>query len=118
MTSADAFFDQLSAVGYDARLGTVSGSVRIDIRADGGLRQWRLDIDRGHLRVTRDGGPASAVITTSERTAEAMATGGMNGLAAITRGEILVDGDLGLALRIGRLFPTRPQAVGPDGDAG
>ncbi|MFI5837408.1 SCP2 sterol-binding domain-containing protein [Micromonospora sp. NPDC051300] len=115
MTSTDVFFDRLSTVGYDARLGTVSGSVRIDVRTDGGLRQWRLDIDRGHLRVTRDGGPASAVITTSERTAEAMATGGMNGLAAITRGEITVDGDLGLALRIGRLFPSRAEADGNTG---
>ncbi|SCG67883.1 SCP2 sterol-binding domain-containing protein [Micromonospora humi] len=118
MTSTDAFFDRLSAVGYDARLGKVSGSVRIDIRVDGGLRHWRLEIDRGHLRVTRDGGPASAVITTSERTAEAMASGGMNGLAAINRGEILVDGDLGLALRIGRLFPEPDAGDRPDGPDG
>ncbi|WFE40869.1 SCP2 sterol-binding domain-containing protein [Micromonospora sp. WMMD998] len=122
MTSADAFFDQLSAMGYDTRLGKVCGSVRIDIRGDGGLRHWRLDIDRGHLRVSHDAGPASTVITTSERTAEAMAAGGMNGLAAIARGEILVDGDLALALRIGRLFPSRAEAGarpdGPDGGAG
>ncbi|MEV0001827.1 SCP2 sterol-binding domain-containing protein [Micromonospora sp. NPDC050980] len=121
MTSTDAFFDKLSAMGYNARLGKVSGSVRIDIRGDGGLRQWRIDIDRGHLRVSRDGGPASAVITCSERTAEAMVTGGMNGLAAINRGEILVDGELALALQLGRLFPARAQAGArarrPDGGA-
>jgi hypothetical protein len=48
------------------------------------------------------------VIQVSAQLAEAMARGEVNGLAAITRGEIMVDGDLALALRIGRLFPREP----------
>ncbi|WP_174527173.1 SCP2 sterol-binding domain-containing protein [Micromonospora maritima] len=104
--SVDAFFDRLRRDGAEDRLVKVSGSVRFDIRGERGLRHWRLDIDRGRLRVTEDDSPASTVVTMSEQTAEAMVAGGMNGLAAINRGEILVDGDLALALRIGRLLPA------------
>ncbi|MER5703707.1 SCP2 sterol-binding domain-containing protein [Micromonospora sp. NPDC002296] len=108
MTAISAFFTRLTNVGHDARFCKVRGSVRFDIRDGDRVEQWLLDIDHGRLRVTRDGGPAGTVITTSVDVADAMARGELNGLAAITRGEILVDGDLGLALRIGRLFPVPP----------
>ncbi|PGH45355.1 SCP-2 sterol transfer family protein [Micromonospora sediminicola] len=117
MTSIDAFFDRLRRDGADDRLVRVSGSVRFDIRGERGLRHWRLDIDRGRLRVTEDDGPASAVIRMSEQTAEALVAGEMNGLAAINRGEIMVDGDLALALRLGRLLPA-PAANGRHGGGG
>ncbi|MFI6270634.1 SCP2 sterol-binding domain-containing protein [Micromonospora zamorensis] len=105
MTATSAFFERLTVAGRDPRFSKVCGSVRFDIRDDGRLEQWLLDIDHGRMRVTRSGGPATTVIQVSAQVADAMARGEVNGLAAITRGEILVDGDLGLALRLGRLFP-------------
>ncbi|WBC15440.1 SCP2 sterol-binding domain-containing protein [Micromonospora sp. WMMA1998] len=118
MTSIDAFFDRLRRNGADDRLVKVSGSVRFDIHDDRGVRHWRLDIDRGRLRVTEDDNPASTVIRMSQQTAEALATGEMNGLAAINRGEIMVDGDLALALRLGRLLPAPATANGRHGGGG
>ncbi|MFI6133664.1 SCP2 sterol-binding domain-containing protein [Micromonospora sp. NPDC051141] len=115
MTPIDAFFDGLGRSGSDERLVKVSGSVRFDIHDDRGVHHRRLDIDHGRLRVTADAGPATTVITLSERTAVAMVAGGMNGLAAIARGEIMVDGDLALALRIGRLFSAPATAAGRPG---
>ncbi|MGC4891281.1 SCP2 sterol-binding domain-containing protein [Micromonospora sp. DT227] len=115
MRSIDAFFDGLGRSSPDERLVKVSGSVRFDIHDDRGVHHRRLDIDHGRLRVSDDDGPATTVITLSERTAVAMVAGGMNGLAAISRGEILVDGDLALALRIGRLFPKPAATAGRHG---
>ncbi|MEU8301676.1 SCP2 sterol-binding domain-containing protein [Micromonospora sp. NPDC048909] len=115
MTATSDFFERLTVAGQDQRLGNVSGSVRFDIRDGDRVEQWQLDIDHGRMRVTRDGGPATTVIRVSAQVAEAMARGEVNGLAAITRGEILVDGDLALALRIGRLFPRAPDQTAPDG---
>ncbi|WP_170839553.1 SCP2 sterol-binding domain-containing protein [Micromonospora halophytica] len=102
----DAFFEQLADVGHDPRLCKVHGSVRFDIRDGDRLRQWLLSIDHGQLRVTPGDGPAQAVLKLSTEVAEAMVRGELNGLSAMLRGEILVDGDLALALRMGRLFPS------------
>ncbi|MGC4868902.1 SCP2 sterol-binding domain-containing protein [Micromonospora sp. DT53] len=114
MSATSAFFEHLTVAGQDPRFSKVCGSVRFDIRDDGHLEQWLLDIDHGRMRVTRSGGPATTVIQVSAQVAEAMARGEVNGLAAITRGEIMVDGDLALALRIGRLFPREPGALQRD----
>ncbi|MFE9190043.1 SCP2 sterol-binding domain-containing protein [Micromonospora sp. NPDC007208] len=108
MSATSAFFERLTVAGQDPRFSNICGSVRFDIRDGGHLEQWMLDIDHGQMRVTRSGGPATTVIQVSAQLAEAMARGEVNGLAAITRGEIMVDGDLALALRIGRLFPREP----------
>ncbi|MEW2145330.1 SCP2 sterol-binding domain-containing protein [Micromonospora vinacea] len=108
MSATSAFFERLTVAGQDPRFSKVCGSVRFDIRDGGHLEQWLLNIDHGRMRVTRSGGPATTVIQVSSQLAEAMARGEVNGLAAITRGEIMVDGDLALALRIGRLFPREP----------
>ncbi|WCN84317.1 SCP2 sterol-binding domain-containing protein [Micromonospora sp. LH3U1] len=119
MTATSSFFERLTIAGQDPRFNKVCGSVRFDIRDGGHLEQWLLNIDHGRMRVTRSAGPATTVIRVSAQVADAMARGEVNGLAAITRGEILVDGDLGLALRIGRLFPRAPepsQRGNPDGD--
>ncbi|WP_406065372.1 SCP2 sterol-binding domain-containing protein [Micromonospora sp. NBC_00860] len=120
MSATSAFFERLTVAGQDPRFSKVCGSVRFDIRDGGHLEQWLLDIDHGRMRVTRSGGPATTVIQVSSQLAEAMARGEVNGLAAITRGEIMVDGDLALALRIGRLFPREPgppQRDDPDSGA-
>ncbi|CCH18361.1 SCP2 sterol-binding domain-containing protein [Micromonospora lupini] len=105
MTATSAFFDRLAAACQDPRFSKVCGSVRFDIGDGDDLEQWLLVIDHGHMKVTRSAAPADTVIRVSVPVADAMARGEVNGLAAITRGEILVDGDLGLALRLGRLFP-------------
>lgn len=117
MTATSAFFERLTDAGQDPRFSKVCGRVRFDIGDEDHLEQWLLDIDHGRMRVTRSGGPATTVIRVSAQVAEAMARGVVNGLAAITRGEILVDGDLGLALRLGRLFPRESELPQP-GDPG
>ncbi|MCO1594230.1 SCP2 sterol-binding domain-containing protein [Micromonospora sp. RHAY321] len=109
MTATSAFFERLTVAGQDPRFSKICGSVRFDIRDGDRVEQWLLMIDHGRMRVTRSGDPAGTVITVSAPFAEAMARGEVNGLAAILRGEIQVDGDLAMALRIGRLFPRAPE---------
>ncbi|MGV9213131.1 SCP2 sterol-binding domain-containing protein [Micromonospora sp. RB23] len=113
MTATSDFFERLAAACQDPRFSKVCGSVRFDISDGDDLEQWLLVIDHGKLQVSQSGDAASTVIKVSAQVAESMARGEVNGLAAIERGEILVDGDLSLALRIGRLFPRAGE-----GDAG
>ncbi|MEU7755228.1 SCP2 sterol-binding domain-containing protein [Micromonospora sp. NPDC049101] len=117
MTATSAFFERLTVAGQDPRFEKVCGSVRFDIRDGAQLEQWLLVIDHGRMRVTRSSDPATTVIMVSAQVAEAMARGEVNGLAAITRGDIMVDGDLGLALRLGRLFPREPGPLQSGGQA-
>ncbi|WP_433120908.1 SCP2 sterol-binding domain-containing protein [Micromonospora sp. CA-246542] len=112
-TATSDFFERLAAACRDPRFSKVCGSVRFDIADGDALEQWLLVIDHGKLQVSQSGDPADTVIRVPAQVAESMARGEVNGLAAIERGEILVDGDLALALRIGRLFPR-----GADGGAG
>ncbi|MEV4467018.1 SCP2 sterol-binding domain-containing protein [Micromonospora echinofusca] len=102
----EAFFEQLASTEFEPRLCRMSGSVRFDIRDGDRVRKWLLTVDQGRLRLSQDGAPADAVFTMSSEVADAMARGELNGLAAILRGEIMVDGDFGLALRMGLLFPA------------
>ncbi|MFJ6168318.1 SCP2 sterol-binding domain-containing protein [Micromonospora orduensis] len=115
MTATSMFFERLTDAGQDPRFSKVCGSVRFDIRDGDDLDQWLLTIDHGRMRVTKSPAPATTVIKVSAQVADAMARGEVNGLAAIARGEILVDGDLGLALRIGRLFPRAQEAPARSG---
>ncbi|MBQ1034140.1 SCP2 sterol-binding domain-containing protein [Micromonospora sp. C97] len=117
MSETSDFFERLAAACQDPRFSKVRGSVRFDIRDGGRLEQWLLNIDHGQMRVIKSGGPATTVVKVSAQVADAMARGEVNGLAAITRGEIIVDGDLALALRIGRLFP-RASGRPDDPDSG
>ncbi|MFF5056455.1 SCP2 sterol-binding domain-containing protein [Micromonospora sp. NPDC000663] len=110
MSAITAFFERLAATDHDPRFDKVQGSIRFDIRDGDQVQRWRLDIDHGRLRVRQDDGPAGTVIKVSAQVAESMALGEMNGLAGITRGAILVDGDLSLALRVGKLFPSQVEA--------
>ncbi|MET8232094.1 SCP2 sterol-binding domain-containing protein [Micromonospora sp. NPDC005298] len=119
MTATSVFFERLTDAGEDPRFRKVCGSVRFDIRDGDDLEQWLLNIDHGRIRVTKSPEPATTVIRVSAQVADAMARGEVNGLAAITRGEIMVDGDLGLALRVGRLFPRASETpVGGAPDPG
>lgn len=112
MTVTAAFFEQLARTAYDPRFTKVRGSVRLEIHDGEQVDKWLITIDDGRFRVDHGDGPASSVTSMSAPLAERLLRGEINALAAILRGEILVDGDLGLALRLGRLLPAPPADPG------
>ena len=100
------FFERLAQVGTAPSLGRTTGSVRIDVDRDGNVEQWRLEIRRGALVVSRSGDAAECVLTATGSVFDDLASGRANALAAALRNELLIDGDPSLLVRFQRLFPA------------
>src|SRR5689334_6907573 len=107
------FFEELGTRGHEPRLKVVTGTVRFDITQDGSTQHWWLRIDHGALRVsTGDAGPdgadADCVIEAGRPLFDGIATGRVNAMAAMLRGDLLLAGDPELLVSCQRLFPTAP----------
>jgi SCP-2 sterol transfer family len=102
------FFDDLACRGHDPLLRKVTGSARFDVVAGKRTECWLVNIDKGDIRVSRGTAAADSVLRAEKATFEGLVTGELNPMAAVLRGEVLVEGDPRLVVRLQRLFP-RPQ---------
>jgi hypothetical protein len=116
MSDATAdFFQSLSRHGREPALRNVTGTVRFDISQDDRQEQWWVHIDRGDLRVSTGGeqtgrADPDCVLETPRTVFDGIATGEVNAMAALLRGDIVAQGDPELLVTFQRLFPSRPQA--------
>ncbi len=100
------FLRALERRGYEPALQRTSGSVRFDVDRQGRTARWRLEIRRGEIVLTRGGGPADCVVRATAEVLDDLASGRANALTAMLRGEVSVEGDPRLLVRVQRLFPT------------
>ncbi|MBV8463630.1 MAG: SCP2 sterol-binding domain-containing protein [Acidimicrobiales bacterium] len=117
---ADAFFDQLREKEYEPLLHDATGGLRVDLRTGERAASWRLDVDHGHVSVSRRQGRADAALRAERALFDRFVEGEANMMAALLRGAIDVEGDLGLLTAFGRLFPGPPssqRSPGADGKA-
>lgn len=82
-----------------ARLGdgAPDGSVKFVIEGEGAVR-----IDQGG--VSADGGEADCTVSADAETFQAMLAGELDPTAAFMSGRIRVEGDMGLAMKLGSLL--------------
>src|SRR3954466_15918501 len=116
--ATDAFFEELRARGHEPRLRNVTGTVRFDITQDGSTTLWWLVIDKGDLRVfTGEAGTDSTdpdcVIKTRRSLFDEIATGQVNAVAAMLRGDVIVGGGPGGVGACQPLFPPPGRRRGP-----
>jgi putative sterol carrier protein len=76
---------------------TPDGSVKFVIENEGAVR-----IDQNGA--TADDSPADCIITASDETFRALLGGGLNPTAAFMTGKLRVEGNMGLAMRLGALL--------------
>jgi len=111
MTSAtDAFFQDLGRTGHLPLLQRVKGTMRFDLDDDGGFEHWYVAIDKGDLKVSRKRTSADAVVNTDRSLFDDMIQGRVNATAALLRGLVSIDGNIGLVMLFQRLFPGPPRA--------
>lgn len=104
----DAFFGELAARGREPLLKNASGAVRFDL-VDGDAVEHRCVTMRdGEIAVSHKKARADAVVRLDKATFDGMASGRTNAMAAFLRGELEVEGDVGLVLLFQRLFPSPP----------
>ncbi|TNH30159.1 SCP2 sterol-binding domain-containing protein [Micromonospora orduensis] len=88
---------------------TTAGTLRLDVRGDGGTEHWYLTVADQHVRVTRSAEEADLVVRADRVVFDRLANGSVHVVAALLRNDITVRGDLRLLTLLRRIFP------GPNG---
>jgi putative sterol carrier protein len=105
------FFDELAARGDEPLLQKASGSTRFDIVDGKRTLHWLVSVDRGKIAVSKQKASADCAIRTQKAVFDKVAVGGMNAVAAVLRGDMAVEGDWRLLVRMARLFPASPGSL-------
>lgn len=108
----ERFFADLAGRGHEPLLRKATGVTRIDVVDDGRARRWLVTVDKGDISITRGNGEAACVIRAEKKVFDRIASGRLNAVAAVLRGDVTVDGDIRLLVRMQRLFPSPPRRRG------
>jgi putative sterol carrier protein len=103
----ERFFAELAARGHEPLLRKASGATRIEVVDGGRTRRWLVTVDNGDIAVSRGNGDATCVLRAPKAVFDKIVSGRMNAVAAVLRGDVTVDGDWRLLVRMQRLFPGR-----------
>ena len=91
------------------------GQSFFDITQGRRTERWCLQINKGALNVSTDECEADCVIGAARPLFDGIATGEVNAMAALLRGELAVSGEPELVVLCQRLFPGRPPATTKEG---
>ena len=106
----ERFFVDLAARAHEPLLRKASGSMRFDVVHGRRTRRWLVAVERGDMTVSPGGGDASCVVRCDKAVFDKVASGRLNAVAAVLRGDLQVEGDWRLLVRMQRLFPgPRPR---------
>jgi predicted lipid carrier protein YhbT len=116
--STAEFFDGLARRGHEPLWEKVTGTVRFDLVDGKRIVRWLVTLDRGDVSVARKNAAADCVVRAERTLFDAMASGGVNGMAAYLRSELTLDGDPELLVLIQRVFPGPATRRDRGGSAG
>jgi putative sterol carrier protein len=109
---ASEFFHQLGERGHEPGLQKVTGTIRFDLAHGAGPPgRWLVTIRKGDVEVSRKNRKADCVVRMDRALFRKIASGEANPMAAFLRGAIQAEGDLGLLLTFGQLFPGPPRRL-------
>ena len=104
------FLEELSRRGHEPQLEATTGTIRFELVKDGNQSErWFVSIDKGDVDVSHRSGKADCTVRGPEKLLDGMASGEVNPLAAVLRGEVFVDGDTRILVRFQGLFPGPPR---------
>ena len=109
------FFDDLAGRGHEALLDRTTTTVRFEIRDGDRVDRRLLRIDDGDLSLAEDDAQAHCTLRATADTFDRLVTGHRNPMAAALAGEVEIEGETRLLIRIQRLFPDAagmPDATG------
>lgn len=101
------FFAELAAREHEPLLRKASGSTRFDIVDGRKTRRWVVSVDGGDIAVSSTGTDVDCVVRVPKAVFDKVAGGRLNAVAAVLRGDVEVEGDWRLLVRMQRLFPGR-----------
>ena len=95
------FFETLESRVDPAKAAGLTASYRFEIDGSG---TWTVDVDDGKVTVTENGAEADVTISSSAETFLKIANGEQNPTAAYMSGKLKVNGDMGQAMKLQKLF--------------
>jgi putative sterol carrier protein len=107
---ASRFFEELGARGHEPILSSTVGTLRFDVADGSSVEHWYVTVKKGDVEVSHADVAADAVLRVDKELFASLATGTKNAMAAVLRGELAPDGDLGLIVSFQRLFPGPPDS--------
>jgi len=95
------FFETLESRVDPAKAAGLTASYRFEIDGSG---TWTVDVDDGKVTVTENGAEADVTISSSAETFLKIANGEQNPTAAYMSGKLKINGDMGQAMKLQKLF--------------
>ena len=95
------FFETLETRVDASKTAGMNNSYVFDIEGAG---VWQVDVTDGTVKVTEGGTDGDATIRASEETFTAIANGEQNPTTAYMTGKLKIDGDMGAAMKLQKLF--------------
>ena len=98
---AREFFETLESRVDASKTAGMNNSYVFDID---GVGVWQVDVADGSIKVTEGGTDGDVTIRASEETFKAIANGEQNPTTAYMTGKLKIDGDMGAAMKLQKLF--------------
>ena len=95
------FFETLESRVDASKTAGMNNSYVFDID---GVGVWQVDVSDGSIKVTEGGTDGDVTIRASEETFKAIASGEQNPTTAYMTGKLKIDGDMGAAMKLQKLF--------------
>jgi putative sterol carrier protein len=95
------FFDTLESRVDASKTAGMNNSFLFEIEGAG---TWKVDVADGNVSVSEGPGDADVTIRATEETFSAIASGEQNPTTAYMTGKLKVEGDMGAALKLQKLF--------------
>jgi putative sterol carrier protein len=98
---AREFFETLESRVDPAKTAGLTNSYVFEIEGAG---TWKVDVADGKVTVTEGPGDSDVTIRASEETFRKVAGGELNPTTAYMTGKLKIDGDMGAAMKLQKLF--------------
>ena len=98
---AREFFETLETRVDASKTAGMNNSYVFNIEGAG---TWQVDVADGTIKVTEDGVEGDVTINATEETFKAIASGEQNPTTAYMTGKLKIDGDMGAAMKLQKLF--------------
>lgn len=122
--ATEEFLQRLEAGGRHPVLHAATGVIRFEVREPGRGEpsaptgeELYVILDAGTVRMATRAEHTDSVVRAERDCLDAMVEGRMNTTAALLRGALVVEGDLGLVAALSRLFPGPSEPAAPPGRA-
>ena len=104
-----AFFEELATRSDEPLLRKATGVTQMEVVDGRTVRRWVVELDKGRISVRKGSAAATCIVRADKAVFDKIAAGKQNAVAAVLRGDVAVEGDWRLLVRMQRLFPSPPR---------